>query len=270
MLAIVRWVLVTGILVGVAFTARLAHADDPLARPKSAAAAEHLDQGNKLYNLRSFVLAAEQYKAGALLDPAPVFDYNLGQTFRQLGQYEEAIWHYERFLKSGQPRGKMLEAVNNFIEKMKAELSRKAMTEQPDEPAPGTAAKPPRPAVIAPAHPPALVSDPRREPWYDDGIGWGLAGAGVVAAGAAAWLFIDAGDLDEEAERPGQSALLTEKLHDRADSRRLFGTITAVAGGGLLAAGIVKLVLRPKDELPTATAWRLGIARDGVVVFGRF
>lgn len=34
-----------------------------------------------------------EYNAGALVEPAPVFDYNLGQSYRQLGKYREALWH---------------------------------------------------------------------------------------------------------------------------------------------------------------------------------
>jgi hypothetical protein len=49
-------------------------------------AREHLIRGNRLYNTRAFDAAIEAYKAGALAEPAPVFDYNLGQTYRQLGR----------------------------------------------------------------------------------------------------------------------------------------------------------------------------------------
>lgn len=63
----------------------------PLARPASPEAQEHLDRGNRLYGTRPFEEAIAEYKAGALIEPAPVFDYNLGQCFRQLGRYQEAI-----------------------------------------------------------------------------------------------------------------------------------------------------------------------------------
>src|SRR5262249_22520143 len=80
--------------------------------------------------------AVEEYKAGALVEAAPIFDYNLGQCYRQLGKYQEAIWHYERFLATGNPQGEVFDAVNGFIAQMKSELDKQAMTQKPTEPAP--------------------------------------------------------------------------------------------------------------------------------------
>src|SRR5690348_7410836 len=76
---------------------------DPLGKPSKTEARDHLDRGNNLYNIGSFEDAIIEYKAGALIEPAPVFDYNLGQSYRQLGKYQEALWHYDRFLNKGQP-----------------------------------------------------------------------------------------------------------------------------------------------------------------------
>jgi hypothetical protein len=124
---------------GALFAAPAARAN-PLAKPAAAEARNHLVLGNKLYGVRSFDEAAAEYKAGALVEPAPVFDYNLGQCFRQLGKYQEAIWHYERFLTRGNPQGELLDAVNGFIAQMKSELEKRAMTQKPTEPAPSPAA----------------------------------------------------------------------------------------------------------------------------------
>lgn len=273
MLVLVRWLLLAAsVLVGVALSSSPAHAD-PLSKPKSAAAREHLAQGNKLYNLRSFALAVDQYKAGAMLESAPVFDYNLGQSFRKLGKYEEAIWHYERFLKRGQPEGKLLDLVTNFIEQMKAELNRKAMTEQPDDPEPRDGQPPAsNPTTQQPPSTPTTPAQPiapQPAPWYADGIGWGLGGAGLLAGGAAVWLFVSASDLDKKAELEMQESR-AEALRDRASSRRLFGTFVGIGGGALLVGGVVKLVLRPKSERPSATSWNLGVSSAGIVVVGRF
>lgn len=51
--------------------------------------------------MREFDGAVKEYKAGALIESAAIFDYNLGQCYRQLGKYADAIWHYERCLRSG-------------------------------------------------------------------------------------------------------------------------------------------------------------------------
>src|SRR5882724_11088677 len=114
---ILRWLVVIACFVGV-FGGNAAFAGKPLARPTNHEACEHLDRGNKLYNLRSFDEAIREFKAGALIESAPVFDYNLGQAYRQLGKYKDALWHYDRFLNYGRPTGELLDAVTGFMAEM--------------------------------------------------------------------------------------------------------------------------------------------------------
>lgn len=80
--AVLRWLVVTGCLL---LLGGVATAGNPLARPAKREAREHLDRGNRLYHTRSFDEAIVEYKAGALIEPATVFDYNLAQAYRQLG-----------------------------------------------------------------------------------------------------------------------------------------------------------------------------------------
>src|SRR5262245_45775259 len=77
-------------------------ADIPMARPDNPKACEHLDRGNNFYDVGAFKEAIDEYKAGAIIESAPVFDFNLGQAHRQLGLYREALWHFDRFLHKGQ------------------------------------------------------------------------------------------------------------------------------------------------------------------------
>lgn len=113
-----------------------AYAGDPLARPASHEARDHLHRGNKLYNVGSFEQAIAEYKAGSLIEPAPVFDYNLGQAHRQLGKYHEALWHYDRFLHRGQPTGELRDAVIAFMAQMRAHLEKQAQQMPPTVPVP--------------------------------------------------------------------------------------------------------------------------------------
>ena len=245
---------------------RVADADDPLAKPSNSEARDRLTAGNRLYRLREFEKAIEEYKAGALKEDVPVFLYNLGQCYRQLGRYDDAIWHYERFLDRGKPTGEIKDAVDGFIKQMKSELEKKAMTQPPMEPAPESKEA----APIAPAPPTTVMVIDRAEPWYADGLGWGLAGAGVVGAGISVGLFVSASGLDSDANAETRQEVRTS-LRERASDRRLVGTIVGIAGGGALVTGIIKLVIRPKDRERTVTgSLNLGISHEGFQVMGQF
>lgn len=238
------------------FIAAAAHAD-PLARPASPEARDHLIHGNRLYGVRSFEEAVAEYKAGALIEPAPVFDYNLGQCFRHLGRYQEAIWHYERFLSRGSPQGELLDAVHGFIAQLKEELDKQTMTQHPAEPAP------PPSIHLHDEHPPG-----RTEAWYEDGFGWGLAGAGLVSVAVGAGLLIDAASLGGETDRTTNQQV-RDRLKDKEHTRNLLGAAIGIGGAGLLATGIVKLAMHPKEP-SRITSWNIAVSQNGLTIFGQF
>src|ERR1051325_5603098 len=178
---------------------------DPLSRPTNREARDHLDRGNKLYNIGSFDEAVAEYKAGALIESSPVFDYNLGQANRQLGRYREALWHYDRFLHKAQPTGEIRDAVIAFMAEMRAHLGDKTQKVPPGEPAPQADASPPR-AVTVPTSqsrsehfPPTSSQLPVRDN-STDWIGWGLVGCGVVALAAAGTLLYRAAKLNDDGD----------------------------------------------------------------------
>ncbi len=252
-----------------------AFADPPIRKPKIAEALDHLARGNKLYNVRSFEEASVEYKAGALVEPAPIFDYNLGQCYRQLKRYQDAIWHYDRFVKSSPNTPEHVASVQKLIADMKAELDSKAMREPPTDP--GPTGETPVPAVVAPnpAEPPpaqpraaVIPASPAVEPWYADTFGWGLAGVGAVGVVASAGLFVNASGLVDDANH-ATSQQEQNALRDKADSRKLLGTVIGIGGIALLTTGIIKLAIRPHAEASTGVT-HVGVAPSGLVVFGQF
>lgn len=257
-------------------------ADPPIARPKDPAALKHLDVATKLYDIRSFEQAIEEYKAGALVEPAAVFDYDLGQCYRQLHKYKDAIWHYQRFLKESPQTPEHDEAVKKFIDQMQAELDQKAMTAPPTEDANAAAPKPTTPPVgpvaptATPTPTPTATHDdnepppPAAAPWYHDPIGWGLVGGGVAALGVSTYFLLDARSKDLDSNKtPGQMAQAS--LRDTAHSHRVIGGIVGGIGIAAVAAGVVKLVLHPSTEASTETAGLgIGITGNGFAVTGRF
>jgi tetratricopeptide (TPR) repeat protein len=252
----------------------------PFAKPALADARSHLELGNKLYNVRSFDEAIVEYKAGALIEPAPVFDYNLGQCYRFLGKYEDSIWHYERFLARGKPEGKALDAVHDFIAQMRSELDKKAMTQKPTDAAPGasqpptdaapsaapSASQPDRPSQSPPL--PEQAVGVRTEAWYRDGFGWGLTGAGVVGLAVGGGFLASASSLRADANATKIQGEYN-RLRDKANTRDLLGAVIGIGGAGVLVTGIIKLAIH--SEGPDRVAeWNVSASGDGFIVFGRF
>jgi tetratricopeptide (TPR) repeat protein len=239
-----------------------AHAD-PFAKPSAPEARAHLDQGNKLYDLRRFDAAADEYKAGALVEPAAIFDYNLGQCYRQLGKYDDAIWFYQRFISRGQPTGKVLDAVNGFIAQMKAEQEKAAMSAKPTEPAPTTPATTPQPAAVVIATPPPSH--------HTDVIGISLGAVGGVAAGVGIALLWDAHRLNSDADNT-TSQMQRDALRSKADSRQLAGTIIGIGGVVLVGTAVIEhYVLRHEPARSNDTAsWQVGFSSNGFIVSGQF
>lgn len=259
------------VLAALSASAATAFAEDEIAKPTSPAAREHLTAGVRLYRMGDFEEAIKEYKAGALIEDAPIFYYNLGQAYRKVGNYDKAIWNYQRFLDRAKPLpANVKEATERFIREMTAEKEQAARNTPPTEPSPSPAPKT-EPSPPPPSPSPAKTITVQAEPWYADKFGWGLAGTGFVVTGVAVWLRIDANGLDDDANAELAQRKRSE-LRDRADSRRLAGTIAGVAGGALLVAGIIKLALTDNDREKQieSTSIDFGVSPNGIAVLGRF
>jgi tetratricopeptide (TPR) repeat protein len=255
------------LVVGVAVvaSASLAYAGNPFAKPTSTDARAHLDAGNKLYDVRDFDKAIDEYKAGALIEPTPIFDYNLGQCYRQLGKYEDAIWHYDRFIKRGQPAGEVLDTINGFIAQMKAERDKKAMTEPPTEAAPTiTSPTATTTTTAGTTEPPP----PRGHKTNYFALGLGIAGGVGMVAGAG--LLWDAHSLRDDANHT-TSQQERDALHDKADTRSLAGTIVGLGGVAVLGTGVAMWLLsRDAGQSGDSVTWSVGASADTLFVFGSF
>jgi tetratricopeptide (TPR) repeat protein len=266
------WLLVAVLLLGL--LAPSAWASDPaLAEPKEPTARKHFTHGNRLYRIRKFDEAIAEYQTGAVIELAPVFDYNLGQCYRQLGKYKDAIWHYERFLKNGRPGPELHALVTNFLRQMQAELDRKAMSQPPTEVASETsptrgAARRSQPS--APGDPVTSVAVRSEARWYSDGTGWALTAGGCLGGGVAGYLLASAAGFSDEAGRTSNEGRRIE-LRDASRTRTLAGAAVGVGSLGLIAVGVIKLAVSPTERSRSGNlSWSIGAFSDGAYVFGRF
>ncbi|HLL25984.1 MAG TPA: tetratricopeptide repeat protein [Kofleriaceae bacterium] len=257
------------VLVGGLFSAAIA--DGEIARPRDPQARERLTAGTRLYRLREFEKAIDEYKAGALREDAPVFYFNLGQCYRQLGRYEDAIWHYQRFLDRADPApAKYRTAVEAFVRDMRAELDKQAMKRQPTEPA---GDNPLREEPTQAAAPPSVANTGKQlrpPPWHADGSGWGLTGVGAIGMGASLYLLLDARSLEDDANRePSQQR--RDELRADAGDRRLAATIVGAVGVAALITGIVKLAITESaNRANDVSGLRVAPTTSGIVVMGSF
>ncbi len=234
--------------VGVAVPA--AHAEE-LPSPQNQDAVAHLNEGNKAYRLKDFDLAVREYRAGAAVETGPVYTfwYNLGQAYRQLGRYEDAIWFYRQFLNAAPITVPMhRDAATGFIEEMQRELDQAATKSVPTEPAPTPLIGPTTPAPRIDQKMPAKLA-----PWYSDSVGWVLVGGGTVATTAAVLLLLKASSAEDEANaEPVLSR--REELRDSASTWRLLGGVSAAVGAGLVISGVVKLAIKPSRTTEVTVA----------------
>jgi len=248
---------------------------EKLPAPTEPEAKAHLIEGNKAYQLKDFEVAIREYRAGAALASGSkttyTFWWNLAQSYRMSGKYEDAIWFYRQFLNQA-PLSVPLhrDAAQKFITEMQAELDKAASKSEPSGPAPvelESDKEAPESAAASPARPAAIDLTLAREPWHADKVGWGLSVGGVVLTAAGVGLMLNGASLQEDANRESRQSTRRD-LRDSASSRTLMGRIGGGVGVALLAAGVIKLAVTdvPRHERSV----EVGLTAGGVTVQGRF
>jgi tetratricopeptide (TPR) repeat protein len=275
-------ILVALLLFALALPAR---ADDPESSlPEDPTARSHFMRGNRLYRASQLDDAVAAYQAGVAIEPAPVFDYNLGQCYRKLGRRADAIRHYERFLERGQPTGELRDLVIAFLRQLREELAREAPAQPPERSSPPGTSAPRALPVMSAAPPPnalparSMPAEPRRAGWYSVHLGWGLIVGGVAAAGGALYLHERAAALSGAAD-PAIAEDDRLELRDAARARGIASTALRLAGAALIVAGATGLALHPGRHEPALTrsgasrartSWRVDLSGRGVVLLGEF
>lgn len=148
-----------------AVTPRIAHADDPATR----AAKRHFDRGEKLFALGKFDDALDEYQKAFDAKPLPDFLFNIGQCYRNLGDYQQAIFSFKKYLKlepDAPDKDKVDKLIDDLEEKQERGEGQRLVGKKEAPPPP-----PPTPT-------PATESAPFYKKW------WFWTGVVVVGAGA--------------------------------------------------------------------------------------
>lgn len=146
-----------------AVTPRVAHADDPATR----AAKRHFDRGEKLFALGKFDDALDEYQKAFDAKPIPDFLFNIGQCYRNLGDYQQAIFSFKKYLKL-EPDAPDKEKVEKLIDDLEEKQERgegQRLVGKKESPPP-----PPPPAASTPIY---------KKWWFWTGIAVVGAGTGV-------------------------------------------------------------------------------------------
>jgi tetratricopeptide (TPR) repeat protein len=126
-----------------AIAARVAWADDPALRD----AKRHFERGEKLYALTRFSEAIDEYQQAFDARPLPDFLFNIGQCYRNLGDYDSAIFSYRKYLKLAQdpPNRAQVEQLIRDLEanKARADTQRLGLKPRPPGPPPPVPDRPP-------------------------------------------------------------------------------------------------------------------------------
>src|SRR3954468_5486090 len=133
----------------VALAARIAAADDAATR----SARRHFERGQKLYALTKFREALDEYQQAFDAKPIPDFLFNIGQCYRNLGDYDSAIFSYKKYL-GATPDAPNRAQVEQLIGELQTRKDQEAPRRLPLEPRPPPAPAPAPATRPAPAPPP--------------------------------------------------------------------------------------------------------------------
>lgn len=146
----------------------LAHAEDAITRT----AKRHFAKGEKLFALGQFEEALEEYQLAFDAKPIPGILFNIGQCYRNLGDFNQAVFSFRKYLTLD-PNAANREAVEQLI----AELETKNSVTKP-RPRPGKEPVEPVSAKVTPSDKPIWKK------W------WFWTGVGVVAAAGAGTYYV--------------------------------------------------------------------------------
>jgi tetratricopeptide (TPR) repeat protein len=195
-------------------------------------AQKHIEAAAKAHEAGKLTEALAELNIAYTLDPQPELLYSIGQLHVQLGQCDQAITFYQRFIATKPPQDE-------------ADVARQAIDTCKTKPPPVKPIEPIKPPPPPPPPPPQIVivkRAPEPRPFYTDVIGDALVAVGVVGGVAGILEYSSAlSDLDRAKTVTTYDAY--QPLVDDAHHKRTFAVAFGIGGAALVAAGIVRFVM---------------------------
>lgn len=219
-------------------------------------ARDHIAKATELHKQNKFAEALAELQTAYALDPQPQLLFAMGQLHVALGQCQDAIPFYERFLAT-HPGDDAAGATREAIDACKKNPPPAVTEPTPPEPTPQ-----PQPQPQPVAHP---SSEGR--PWYGDTLADGLVIGGVVSGVVAIVMYRNATSARDDADHAATYDAYGT-LIDRAKTDRTYAIIAGVASAALIAGGATHYVLTRDRSVDVAVVPTHGGAALGIA--GRF
>src|SRR5690606_892382 len=200
-------------------------------------------RATELHEASRFREALDELKTAYALDPDPPLLYAMGQIHVNLGECEQAIAFYERYLAS-KPSAKSAALAHEAIETCKTNPPPPIEAAPADEPARAVVPRPVITVAESPSPPPPrTVEVQTARPWYGDHVANVLVGSGVVTGVVSLFVYRSALG-DRERANASTSYDTYASLIDRAHTKRAYAIGLGVGGAALATAGVLHFVLR--------------------------
>ena len=195
--------------------------------------------------------AIAEYQAGYLIDPRRDYLFAWAQAERLSGDCATATTLYRKFIAQdpGQEDADAAKARIVDCEALLPKVDDKPPPKVDDRPPPKVDDKPPVDdggRLVEPR--PAGDEGGGHKAWYKDPVGDALVGAGVVGLAVGGLYWSKSSSTESDAKKPGRVYGEYKDLIEKAQSQRKIAIVGLVAGGGLVAAGVVRYILFDRGQ----------------------
>lgn len=230
--------------------------------------------GVELYNRADYEEALAQFNKAYKHSRKATLFHNIARCHESLGQHEQAVLHYERYLKEGKPAdAEMIKArianLKRLIEKKKAAQPKPGPKPPVVKPTSQPVVKPgPKPPVVKPQPTPIPIPPPPRSRPLRT-AGWVMVGAGGASLIAGLIFGGLAADMADTLEKQNKANPAVEYdadiMADEETGRTLQAVqiLTLAVGGAAVATGVVLLILDRRKQSKERRVWLAPVITPG-------